>query len=126
MCVSARVVDGIEDDGHTFQFNVEQSETKSNVTGKDSRAAQCMKHDICGIGAAQILSRSCAAKKAGLNVNNKRRSLMRQTIKIKINNPKRGRQAGSNQAKSGVYTKDRTTEKRQQSSNKQGKEWHNI
>lgn len=27
-------MDGIEDNGHTFQFNVEQSETKTNVTGK--------------------------------------------------------------------------------------------
>ncbi|XP_056262325.1 potassium voltage-gated channel subfamily H member 4a [Pseudoliparis swirei] len=32
--LSPRVVDGIEDDGHTFQFNVEQSETKSNVTDR--------------------------------------------------------------------------------------------
>ncbi|KAG7504331.1 potassium voltage-gated channel subfamily H member 4 [Solea senegalensis] len=30
--LSPRVVDGIEDNGHTFQFNVEQSETKTNVT----------------------------------------------------------------------------------------------
>lgn len=26
-------MDGIEDDGHAFQFNVEQRETKTNVTG---------------------------------------------------------------------------------------------
>ncbi|TNN52777.1 Potassium voltage-gated channel subfamily H member 4 [Liparis tanakae] len=32
--LSPRVVDGIEDDGQTFQFNVEQSETKSNVTDR--------------------------------------------------------------------------------------------
>ncbi|XP_059203535.1 potassium voltage-gated channel subfamily H member 4a [Centropristis striata] len=30
--LSPRVVDGIEDNGHTFQFNVEQRETKTNVT----------------------------------------------------------------------------------------------
>ncbi|KAI3359550.1 hypothetical protein L3Q82_013947 [Scortum barcoo] len=29
--LSPRVVDGIEDNGHTFHFNVEQSETKTNV-----------------------------------------------------------------------------------------------
>lgn len=34
ICVSSRVVDGIEDNSHAFQFNVEQSETKTNVTGK--------------------------------------------------------------------------------------------
>ncbi|XP_075941609.1 potassium voltage-gated channel subfamily H member 4a [Anarhichas minor] len=32
--LSPRVVDGIEDNGRTFQFNVEQSETKSNVTDR--------------------------------------------------------------------------------------------
>ncbi|XP_068434337.1 potassium voltage-gated channel subfamily H member 4a [Clinocottus analis] len=32
--LSPRVVDGIEDNGHTFQFNVEQSETKTNVTDR--------------------------------------------------------------------------------------------
>ncbi|XP_022595404.1 potassium voltage-gated channel subfamily H member 4-like [Seriola dumerili] len=30
--LSPRVVDGIEDNGHTFQFNVEQSEAETNVT----------------------------------------------------------------------------------------------
>ncbi|XP_039975754.1 potassium voltage-gated channel subfamily H member 4a [Xiphias gladius] len=30
--LSPRVVDGIEDNGHTFQFNVDQSEAKTNVT----------------------------------------------------------------------------------------------
>ncbi|KAK5884631.1 hypothetical protein CesoFtcFv8_018432 [Champsocephalus esox] len=30
--LSPRVVDGIEDNGHTFQFNVEQRETKTNIT----------------------------------------------------------------------------------------------
>uniref|UniRef100_UPI0037E951AD potassium voltage-gated channel subfamily H member 4a n=1 Tax=Semicossyphus pulcher TaxID=241346 RepID=UPI0037E951AD len=32
--LSPRVVDGIEDNSHTFQFNVEQSETKTNVTDR--------------------------------------------------------------------------------------------
>ncbi|XP_070778667.1 potassium voltage-gated channel subfamily H member 4a [Enoplosus armatus] len=32
--LSPRVVDGIEDNGHAFQFNVEQSETKTNLTDR--------------------------------------------------------------------------------------------
>nr|XP_040046807.1 potassium voltage-gated channel subfamily H member 8-like [Gasterosteus aculeatus aculeatus] len=32
--LSPRVVDGIEDNGHSFQFNVENSETKANVTDR--------------------------------------------------------------------------------------------
>ncbi|XP_035510745.1 potassium voltage-gated channel subfamily H member 4a [Morone saxatilis] len=32
--LSPRVVDGIEDNGHAFQFNVEQSETKTNVADR--------------------------------------------------------------------------------------------
>ncbi|XP_062294498.1 potassium voltage-gated channel subfamily H member 4a [Scomber scombrus] len=34
LSLSPRVVDGIEDNGHTFQFNVEQSEAKTNVTDR--------------------------------------------------------------------------------------------
>jgi len=78
---------------------------------------------------------SCAEKQAGLNVNNKRRSLMRQKFTKKPTRFQKGgrqrirvqgRKAGSKQAESGIHTKDRTTAKRQQSSNREGKEWHNI
>ncbi|KAM3598541.1 uncharacterized protein V6R79_019215 [Siganus canaliculatus] len=37
--LSPRVVDGIEDNGHAFQFNVEQCETKANVTDRSQTSA---------------------------------------------------------------------------------------
>lgn len=40
ICLTVRVVDGIEDNDHTFQFNMEQSEAKTNVAGKVSE--NCM------------------------------------------------------------------------------------
>ncbi|XP_074512253.1 potassium voltage-gated channel subfamily H member 4a [Sebastes fasciatus] len=40
--LSPRVVDGIEDNGQTFQFNVEQSETKTHVTDRFQMSANLL------------------------------------------------------------------------------------
>ncbi|XP_044038231.1 potassium voltage-gated channel subfamily H member 4a isoform X2 [Siniperca chuatsi] len=40
--LSPRVVDGIEDNGHAFQFNVEQSETKTNLTDRFQMSANLL------------------------------------------------------------------------------------
>lgn len=39
-------MDGIEDNGHAFQFNVEQSETQTNVIGKSVQAAQWVTSEL--------------------------------------------------------------------------------
>lgn len=43
-------MDGIEDNGHTFQFNVEQREAKTNVTGKVSASSIIDKNLIIELG----------------------------------------------------------------------------
>ncbi|KAM6965991.1 potassium voltage-gated channel subfamily H member 4a isoform 2-T2 [Tautogolabrus adspersus] len=40
--LSPRVVDGIEDNGHTFQFNLENSNTKTNVTDQFQMSANLL------------------------------------------------------------------------------------
>ncbi|XP_041673458.1 potassium voltage-gated channel subfamily H member 4a [Cheilinus undulatus] len=40
--LSPRVVDGIEDNGHTFQFNVEQQDTKTNATDRFQMSANLL------------------------------------------------------------------------------------